>query len=86
MYNCTDDDLEEGNEDLEEYQEQMVEIDEEEFPDEEDEEEEESEPDATERITTSITEKHEEINDAISNLQVSYIVTLSCGLKSANVQ
>lgn len=69
-YACIDEETEEMNEDLEEYREQVAEIDAEEFPDEEDEEEEESEPDATDRIRTSFTEKHEETNDAISNLQV----------------
>ena len=51
----------------------MVEIDQEEFVDEEEDEEEESENDALERIKTSITEKFEETTEAISNIQVNQL-------------
>ena len=64
---------EEEDEDLVEYREQMVEIDQEEFVDEEEDEEEESENDALERIKTSITEKFEETTEAISNIQVNQL-------------
>ena len=62
---------EEEDEDLVEYREQMAEIDQEEFVDDEEEEEEESEMDATDRIKTSLTEKFEELTEALTNIQVS---------------
>ena len=63
-------DEEEEDEDLIEYTEQMAVIEQEEFVDEEEDEDEESEIDAMNRIQGSITEKFEEMMEAISNIQV----------------
>lgn len=65
---------EEEDEDLIEYREQLAEIEQEEFVDEEEDEEEESEMDATNRIKGSITEKFEEMIEAMSNIQVRIIM------------
>ena len=63
-------DEEEDDEDLVEFKEQIMEIDQEEFVDEDENDEEESETEARDRIKTSITEKFEETTEAVSNIQV----------------